>query len=72
MSALVTAVREVWGLFVDDGKLALGLVVWCAIAGLLFRALPFSAEADALLLASGCVAILVASVFATPGRRRPG
>ena len=72
MSALLTAAKEVWGLFVDDGKLALGLVVWCAIVGLGVRALPLPAEADALLLAFGCIAILVATVFSAAGRKRPG
>ncbi len=72
MSGLITALREVWGLFVDDGKLALGLVLWCAIAGLGFRLVPMSREADALLLAFGCVAILAATVFLAAGQRRSG
>ena len=71
MSALATAAREIWGLFVDDGKLAIGLVVWCAIAGLIFPRLPMTPEADALLLAFGCIAILIATVLAA-GRKRLG
>ena len=72
MSALVTALREVWGLFVDDGKLALGLVLWCAVAGFGFRLVGLSPEAAALLLAFGCVAILVATVFMAAGQKRTG
>ncbi len=72
MSALVTALREVWGLFVDDGKLALGLVLWCAVVGFGFRLLPLSREADAMLLAFGCVAILAATVFMAAARKRTG
>jgi hypothetical protein len=69
---LVTAAREVWGLFVDDGKLALGLVLWCAVAGFGFRLLPLSRGADAMLLAVGCVTILAVTVFLAAARKRVG
>ncbi len=72
MKAIATAARELWGMFVDDGKLALGLVVWCALAGLVFRRLPISPEAGAVLLAFGCIAILAVTVFAAARQRRLG
>lgn len=35
MSLLRTILAELWGLFVDDGLLALGLVLWVALAAIL-------------------------------------
>jgi len=33
MSAFVTAVREVWGLFVEDATFTLGMIVCLVVAG---------------------------------------
>ena len=63
MSALRTAWDELVGLFVDDGALALLLVLLCAAVGaFVFVAAPSSLAAGALL-AGGCVAALLASVL---------
>ena len=72
MKPLVTAVREVWGLFVDDGALALGLLIWCAVAGLLLPKLSLPAGAGAVVLFIGCLSVLVATVFAAVRRKRAG
>lgn len=37
MSAIGTILRELAGLFVDDGALALGAVIWLGVCALLFR-----------------------------------
>ena len=42
---------------------------WWALA---FTCLPLSREADAMLLAFGCVAILAATVFLAAARKRTG
>ena len=70
MTAFITAVREIWGLFVDDGALALGLLIWCAVAGFLLPRLSLPAGADATVLFLGCLLILVASVAVASRRKR--
>lgn len=62
MNAIITTVRELWGLFVDDGSLALALVLWCGTAGLILpRALPWS-EWNGALFFLGCLIILLTDV----------
>jgi hypothetical protein len=63
MKTLAAIFREIWSLFVDDGSLALGLLFWCAVAGLALPRLGLSAGAEAPLLAAGCLAILVINVL---------
>lgn len=70
MSAFRSIWHELVGLFVDDGALALLLVLWCAAVGLAALLLPGLAPAVAggtLLL--GCAAILLASVRRATRRR---
>jgi hypothetical protein len=70
MSALVTALRELWGLFVDDGSLALALVLWCAAAGLILPHVGLSEEWSGPILFVGCLVILVGDIAASVRRRR--
>jgi hypothetical protein len=62
MSALINTIRELAGLFVEDGSLALailGLVVLASILVALMPDLPLAAGAVLLL---GCLGVLVANV----------
>jgi hypothetical protein len=63
MKALAAVFQEIWSLFVDDGSLALGLLVWCAAAALVLPRIGLPAFYDAPLLAAGCIAVLVATVL---------
>jgi hypothetical protein len=64
---LRSIVREVWGLFVDDGSFAAAIVVWLALAVLV---LPRVAAGWAgPVWFAGLAAILVESVLRA-GRRR--
>jgi len=66
MGTLRTILRELVGLFIDDGSLAAGAVVWAAICGWGLPALGVGAQARAALL------ILENTVRAAAGgRRRP-
>jgi hypothetical protein len=60
---------ELWGLFVDDGKMALGLIFWVAILGLASRWTPIPVTWNAPLLFLGCLGILMASVVQVAKRR---
>lgn len=63
MSALRTAWDELVGLFVDDGALALLLVLLCAAVGAFVALATPSPLVAGGLLAGGCVAALLASVL---------
>lgn len=63
MKLIVTATKEVIGLFVEDGTLALLLVAWIGVAGLLLYRLPIGSSWNALILLAGCVCILVENVI---------
>lgn len=67
MSWLRVVLSELWGLFVDDGRYALAIVIWLLLA---WRALPLLGLGggwDALVFAAGLLAILAGSVL----RREP-
>jgi hypothetical protein len=67
---VVTAVAELWGLFVDDGMLACALVAWCCVAILGLPAIGVEPPWRAPLLLAGCLVTLVIDVLATALRRR--
>jgi len=63
MNWLRTVLTELWGLFVDDGRYALAIVVWLLLA---WRALPllgFGSGWNAFVFAAGLLAILVESAI---------
>jgi hypothetical protein len=71
MATLRAIMAELVGLFVDDGALALALVLWCGGVGLtvlLVPALPGPLAAAALV--AGCVGILLANVLRAARKRR--
>ena len=68
--AVLTAVAELWGLFVDDGMLACALVAWCCLAILGLPAIGVEPGLRAPLLLAGCLVTLVIDVLATALRRR--
>lgn len=65
----MSVLRELWGLFVDDGLLAIGLILWVVLAALLLPRLGLSAEGGPILFA-GAAGVLVASLLRA-ARRRP-
>jgi hypothetical protein len=70
MNALSAILSELWKLFVDDGSMALALVVWCGACGLILPTLLPSSEWAAPILFIGCVTILLADVGMVVRRRR--
>jgi hypothetical protein len=62
MSALVAVLRQLAGLFVDDGSLALAILAVVVLAGLcatLISEIPLAAGA---ILLFGCLGVLLANV----------
>ena len=68
MGWLTTAARELAGLFVDDGSLALLALVWLAACGLALRWLGLDpAWAGALLFAGLALALVTSALRAARG-----
>jgi hypothetical protein len=67
MSALSNVARELAGLFVDDGWLALAILGVVALAAI-FSALVPDPLATGVVLLLGCLGVLVASVASAAGR----
>ena len=68
MSTLKTILRELVGLFVDDGSLAAGAVVWAAICGWGLPLLGVGPRAEAGLLVVGLAALLLENTLRASGR----
>jgi hypothetical protein len=62
MTALNAIFREVAGLFVDDGALALEIIAIVLLAGVFARLLPDRPVAAGGILLIGCLAALGANV----------
>lgn len=62
MKILLTILRELWSLFIDDGSLALALVLWCIGAGLILPRTVSFGDWNAPVFFLGCILILLANV----------
>ena len=72
MRTLATILRELVGLFVDDGSLAAGAVVWAAICGWGLPLLGVEPRAEAGLLVLGLAALLLENTLRASSRRPRG
>ncbi len=68
MNVLIAVLRELIGLFVDDGWLALMILAVVVLAGMIASLTDFQLAAGATLL-FGCIGVLFANV-ARAARRR--
>lgn len=62
MKAITAVLREVFGLFVDDGSLAVALLLWIGIMSFATHALALDRAWGGPVLAAGCLAILLENV----------
>jgi hypothetical protein len=67
MTAVIGILREIAGLFVDDGRLALSILAVVAVAVVLSR-VPGAGLAAGSVLLFGCLAVLLANVVRTVRR----
>lgn len=63
MNALKAMLREVFGLFVDDGSLAIAVLGWLALLWLLLPQLPVSVVWHGVILFAGLLGILLESAL---------
>ena len=64
--------NELFGLFVDDGSLAINLLAWTAVAALVLPRLALPEPWPAPLLLAGYLAILLENVLRTARNHRSG
>jgi hypothetical protein len=62
MTVLASVLRELAGLFVDDGALALAIVAIVALTAIAATLLPDAPLAAGAILLFGCLAVLLANV----------
>jgi hypothetical protein len=63
MSAIIALIRQLLGLFVDDGSLAIAILAVVGVAALLSFAFHFPPLAVGASLALGCVLVLFENVW---------
>lgn len=63
MNALKAMLREIFGLFVDDGSLAIAVLVWLALLRLLLPQLSVPAVWRGVILVAGLLGILLESAL---------
>jgi uncharacterized membrane protein YdjX (TVP38/TMEM64 family) len=68
MTMLVNVLRELAGLFVDDGALALAILSVVLVAGILATLIPEIPLAAGAVLLFGCLGVLLLNVVSA-GRR---
>jgi hypothetical protein len=64
-----TVLLEIWGLFVDDGSFALSIVIWAALAVVIFRRAAPDAKWAGPLFFVGLAVILAVSALRYARRR---
>jgi hypothetical protein len=62
MTRLISMLREVFGLFVDDGSLAIAVLAWIGIVAFALPAFGLPATWRAVALFAGCALILAENV----------
>lgn len=68
MNAVVSVFRELAALVVDDGWLALAILVVIALAGVLSAMMPDMPLAAGAMLLFGCLGVLLANVTRAANR----
>ena len=68
ITGLTAAVQEIYGLFVEDGSYAAGIIVWLLVAALALPRFSALGEWRAPLMFAGLVFIVVENVLRTARR----
>jgi hypothetical protein len=69
MNVLIAVFRELFGLFVDDGALALMILAIVLLAGIVATLMPDLHLAAGATLLFGCLGVLLANVTRAARRR---
>lgn len=70
MKWIKTILREIFGLFVDDGAFALAILIWLGLMGWIISRLDLSPAIVALIFFAGLALILIESTARYARRKR--
>ncbi|HLK55255.1 MAG TPA: hypothetical protein VKU00_01745 [Chthonomonadaceae bacterium] len=70
MKVIKTAILEIYGLFVEDGSLAVAVLLWVAVAALILPRWSGGAAWHAPLFCLGIAIILLENVWRSARRKR--
>ncbi|HUZ97053.1 MAG TPA: hypothetical protein VMU57_19290 [Edaphobacter sp.] len=70
MNWIKTILREIYGLFVDDGTFALAILIWLSFMRWTASHLPLSPATSAIMLFAGLALILIESAVRFARRKR--
>jgi hypothetical protein len=62
MQNLAASLRELLGLFVEDGALALAIIAVVVVAGIIAALVPAASWLSGLILLLGCLGVLIGNV----------
>ena len=63
MRTFLTIIEDLWGLFVDDGTLAVGIVLWLLLVALVLPRTGISAQFDGAILVAGLILGLMENIW---------
>ena len=60
---LLTIIKELWGLFVDDGTLAVGIILWLLLVALVLPLIGIPSQFDGTILLAGLILGLMENIW---------
>lgn len=70
MKVILTALQEIYGLFVEDGSYAVAIVVWLLIVGCVFPHIPGGGTWRGPVFFAGMAALLLENVVRSARAKR--
>lgn len=65
MNVITTALKEIYGLFVEDGSYAVGILIWLLLSALVLPHVPALGQWRGPLVFAGMLALLAENVLRT-------
>ena len=62
MKTFLMIIAELWGLFVDDGTLAVGIIAWLLFAAVVLPLTPVLVQFDSIILLAGLLLGLLENI----------
>ncbi len=63
MKTSLTIIKELWGLFVDDGTLAVGIIFWLLFVALILPLTGIPIQFDGAILLAGLILGLMENIW---------
>ena len=70
MKTFLTIIEELWGLFVDDGTLAVGIILWLLFIAFVLPRTAIPTQFDSFILLGGMVLGLMENIWRAAGKQK--